>query len=135
MLRSVPTYDLSNPAARAEALGRLGELVVKPRSGHGGRGVVIGSLAGREELRRVREAIEARPEQFVAQDVVLLSEHPTVSGTELAPRHVDLRPFVVSGGDRRRVIPGGLTRVALEEGEMIVNSSRNGGAKDTWVLD
>jgi carboxylate-amine ligase len=134
-LRSVPTYDLCDPAARAEALSRLGELVVKPRSGHGGRGVVIGSLAGRDELRRVREEIEARPERFVAQDVVLLSEHPTVAGSELAPRHVDLRPFVVSGSDRRRVIPGGLTRVALEEGEMIVNSSRNGGAKDTWVLD
>jgi uncharacterized circularly permuted ATP-grasp superfamily protein len=134
-LPSVPTYDLSDEHDRAEALDRLDELVVKPRSGHGGRGVVIGSLADAETLQRVREAICARPDDFVAQDVVLLSRHPTVAGGRLAPRHIDLRPFVVSAGGRRRVIPGGLTRVALDEGEMIVNSSRNGGAKDTWVLD
>jgi len=134
-LRSVPTYDLSDERARTEAFGRLDELVVKPRSGHGGHGVVIGSLADDDALRRAREAIVARPDAYVAQDVVLLSEHPTVAGGLLSPRHVDLRPFVVAAGARRRVVPGGLTRVALGEGEMIVNSSRNGGAKDTWVLD
>ncbi|MCW2990155.1 MAG: hypothetical protein JWM73_749 [Solirubrobacterales bacterium] len=133
-LPSVRTYDLSEPGPRATALERLGEIVVKPRSGHGGRGVVLGPLAGAAELARTRAAIEADPGSFVAQEMVLLSEHPTVAGETLAPRHVDLRPFVISG-QRRHVVPGGLTRVALEEGQMIVNSSRNGGAKDTWVLD
>jgi uncharacterized circularly permuted ATP-grasp superfamily protein len=134
VLPSVRTYDLSEPAPRAAALERLPELVVKPRSGHGGRGVVLGPLASAAQLRDVRTAIAADPGSYVAQEMVLLSEHPTVSDGELAPRHVDLRPFVISGR-RRHVVPGGLTRVALEKGQMIVNSSRNGGAKDTWVLD
>ena len=134
-LPSVRTFDLHDPVVRGEALDRLGEIVVKPRSGHGGRGVVIGPQATPDELRLVREAIRETPDQFVAQELIMLSRHPTVGADGLAPRHVDLRPFVISGGGRRHVVPGGLTRVALEEGEMIVNSSRNGGAKDTWVLD
>jgi carboxylate-amine ligase len=134
-LRSVPTFDLSDERARAEVLERLDEVVIKPRVGHGGQGVVIGPLAGDAELREVRDAVLADPGGYVAQDVVLLSHHPTVTGAALAPRHVDLRPFVISSGTHRYVVPGGLTRVALDEGEMIVNSSRNGGAKDTWVLD
>jgi uncharacterized circularly permuted ATP-grasp superfamily protein len=96
---------------------------------------VIGPLAGNAGLRDVRDAVRADPGAYVAQDVVLLSHHPTVTGAALAPRHVDLRPFVISSETHRYVVPGGLTRVALDEGEMIVNSSRNGGAKDTWVLD
>jgi uncharacterized circularly permuted ATP-grasp superfamily protein len=134
LLPSVRTFDLSDPGVLADVLGRLGEVVVKPRSGHGGRGVVIGPLAGRDELALLREMVSADPQAYVAQETVLLSEHPTVDGEELARRHVDLRPFVISGR-RSHVVPGGLTRVALEEGQMIVNSSRNGGAKDTWVLD
>ncbi|MFL5845747.1 MAG: circularly permuted type 2 ATP-grasp protein [Solirubrobacteraceae bacterium] len=133
-LPSVRTYDLSDDATLAEVLERLDQIVIKPRAGHGGRGVVIGPHATPAELAAVRELVVAAPADFVAQDTVLLSEHPTVADGELAPRHVDLRPFVISGS-RRHVVPGGLTRVALEEGEMIVNSSRNGGAKDTWVLD
>lgn len=134
-LPSVRTYDLSDARTRAEALERLDEIVVKPRAGHGGRGVVIGPRATAQELRLVREAIREAPEQLVAQEMVVLSEHPTVADDALEPRHVDLRPFVLSAGESRHVVPGGLTRVAFEEGEMIVNSSRNGGAKDTWVLD
>jgi uncharacterized circularly permuted ATP-grasp superfamily protein len=134
-LPSVRTFDLHDPAVREEALDRLAEIVVKPRSGHGGRGVVIGPQATAAELRLVRDAIRETPDQFVAQELIMLSRHPTVAADGLAPRHVDLRPFVISGGGERHVVPGGLTRVALEEGEMIVNSSRNGGAKDTWVLD
>jgi uncharacterized circularly permuted ATP-grasp superfamily protein len=134
LVRSVPTFDLEDPRARAEALERLDELVVKPRDGHGGDGVVIGREAGRARLREVREEIERRPEAYVAQETVTLSTHPTVIDGRLVPRHVDVRPFVFHDGREVRALPGGLTRVALDEGEMVVNSSRGGGGKDTWVL-
>jgi carboxylate-amine ligase len=134
-LRSVPTFDLADDARREEALDRLGELVVKPRGGAGGHGVVIGPHAERADLDALRAAIEAAPDQYVAQELIPLSTHPTVVGGRLQPRHVDLRPFAFlrPGGDAR-VLPGGLTRVALREGSMVVNSSQDGGAKDTWVL-
>ena len=131
---SVPTFDLADPGRRAEALDRLDELVVKPRDGHGGHGVLIGPAAGRAELGAAREAIEAAPEEWVAQELVQLSSHPTVIDGRLAPRHIDVRPFVFFDGRDVRALPGGLTRVALREGELIVNSSRGGGGKDTWVL-
>jgi uncharacterized circularly permuted ATP-grasp superfamily protein len=133
VLPSVPTYDLSEPAARERALERLDELVVKPRSGYGGEGVLIGPLAGDDELRRARDAVIATPASFIAQETVALSRHPTVVGDALEPRHVDLRPFAFSGA-RAAVLPGGLTRVAFGAGAMVVNSSRNGGGKDTWVM-
>src|SRR4051794_37481226 len=131
---SVPTYDLCDPRARAEVLERLDELVIKPRDGHGGTGVVIGPVASGEELRRARAAVEEEPDAHVAQETVRLSTHPTVIDGRLAPRHVDVRPFVFYDGTRARALPGGLTRVALEEGQLVVNSSRGGGGKDTWVL-
>jgi uncharacterized circularly permuted ATP-grasp superfamily protein len=136
LVRSVPTYDLAVPARLEEALDRFEELVVKPRSGHGGVGVLIAPLADRAEVEAARAAVRADPAAYVAQEVVRLSTVPTVVGGRLVPRHVDLRPFVFLGADdEARVLPGGLTRVALDEGELIVNSSQNGGAKDTWVLD
>ena len=134
-LRSVASYDLSDPRALEEALDRLDELVVKPCAGYGGQGVVIGPHAEPHELAELRDKVAADPRGYVAQDVVMLSSHPTVCDGELAPRHVDLRPFVLSAPGRRTVLPGGLTRVALDEGNLVVNSSMNGGAKDTWVLD
>jgi uncharacterized circularly permuted ATP-grasp superfamily protein len=134
LVRSVPTFDLSDPAARHEAFERLDELVVKPRDGFGGSGVVIGPRASAAELRAVREEVEADPAAFVAQETVRLSSHPTVVDGRLVPRHVDVRPFVFYDGRRARALPGGLTRVALAEGELVVNSSRGGGGKDTWVL-
>jgi uncharacterized circularly permuted ATP-grasp superfamily protein len=134
LVRSVRTYDLAEPDERAAALARLPELVVKPRTGHGGYGVVICPHAGREDIDGVRRAIETSPDQWIAQETVQLSRHPTVCGGKLEPRHVDLRPFVVSAGDDVRVIPGGLTRVAFGRGALVVNSSQNGGGKDTWVL-
>jgi uncharacterized circularly permuted ATP-grasp superfamily protein len=134
LLRSVPTYDLAEPGPRANVLDRLPELVLKPRTGHGGHGVVIGPRASREELRDLEKRVRERPERYIAQETVLLSCHPTICGGRLEPRHVDLRPFIISGGEEVTVVPGGLTRVAFGRGELMVNSSQNGGAKDTWVL-
>jgi uncharacterized circularly permuted ATP-grasp superfamily protein len=134
LLASVPTHDLSQPGVLAMALERIGELVVKPRSGHGGIGVVVGPRADPQTLARVSRELTAAPDQFIVQETVHLSRQPTVCGDELEPRHVDLRPFTFAIGDRVEVFPGGLTRVALERGSLVVNSSQRGGAKDTWVL-
>jgi uncharacterized circularly permuted ATP-grasp superfamily protein len=134
LVPSVRTYDLEERGQRDDVLDRLGELVLKPRDGHGGRGVLVGPSAGGDELRTAAEAVRADPGGWVAQDTVCLSTHPTVVGDRLEPRHVDLRPFVFFDGVRTVALPGGLTRVALEAGSMIVNSSRRGGGKDTWVL-
>ena len=134
LLKSVPTYDLSQPGVLAMVLERIGELVVKPRSGHGGIGVVVGPRSDPRTLAEVSRELEMTPEQFIVQETVQLSRQPTVCGGELEPRHVDLRPFTFAVGDRVEVFPGGLTRVALERGSLVVNSSQQGGAKDTWVL-
>jgi uncharacterized circularly permuted ATP-grasp superfamily protein len=134
LIESVRTWDLSSPRAVNEALERLDELVVKPRAGHGGAGVVIGPLSDGAQLAAVRDAICASPSEFVVQDYSPLSTAPTIVDGGLAPRHVDLRPFVFFGSGEPVALPGGLTRVALDEGEMVVNSSRGGGVKDTWVV-
>jgi uncharacterized circularly permuted ATP-grasp superfamily protein len=134
LLPSVSTYDLGDAGVRAHALGRLDELVIKPRGAAGGAGVLVGPEATAEELRRAREAIEEHPHGWVAQETVALSTHPTVIGDRLAPRHVDLRPFVFFDGREARALPGALTRTAFGEGDMVVNSSREGGAKDTWIV-
>ena len=134
ILENVPTYLLSDPKLRAWVLGRLHELVIKPTSESGGKGVFIGPQASAAELEREATLIEAEPELFIAQELVHLSTAPTETGDgRLAPRHVDLRPFALFG-EEIRIVPGGLTRVALEQGSMIVNSSQGGGSKDTWVL-
>jgi uncharacterized circularly permuted ATP-grasp superfamily protein len=134
LLASVPTHDPSQPGVLEMALDRIGELVVKPRSGHGGVGVVVGPSADPQALAAVSRALAAAPERFVVQETVHLSRQPTVCGDELELRHVDLRPFTFAVGDRVEVFPGGLTRVALQRGSLVVNSSQDGGAKDTWVL-
>jgi uncharacterized circularly permuted ATP-grasp superfamily protein len=136
VLRSVPTYDLAQPGQLEEALDIFHELVLKPRAGHGGVGVLIAPRASREEVEATRKAVIADPASWIAQRMVMLSTHPTVvEDGRLAPRHIDLRPFVFLGeGATPRVLPGGLTRVARSEGALVVNSSQNGGAKDTWVL-
>jgi uncharacterized circularly permuted ATP-grasp superfamily protein len=135
ILDNVPTYLLSDEQTRKTVLARLAELVVKPTSESGGKGVFIGPQASLAELEREKRLIEDQPGQFIAQELVHLSTAPTETGDGiLAPRHVDLRPFAVFG-DEIRIVPGGLTRVALRAGSMIVNSSQGGGSKDTWVLD
>jgi uncharacterized circularly permuted ATP-grasp superfamily protein len=134
LLASVPTHDLSQPGVLEMALERIGELVVKPRGGHGGIGVVVGPRSDSQELADVSRKLAAAPEQFIVQETVQLSRQPTVCGDELEPRHVDLRPFTFAIGERVEVFPGGLTRVALERDSLVVNSSQRGGAKDTWVL-
>ena len=135
ILQNVETYLLSDPEVREHVLGRLEELVVKPTDESGGRGVTIGAHASEREIVRMATLIEAHPERWIAQEIVDLSTVPTVGPDgELCPRHVDLRPFAVFG-ERIDIVPGGLTRVALGEGSMIVNSSRGGGSKDTWVLE
>ncbi|WP_354700885.1 hypothetical protein DSM112329_01177 [Paraconexibacter sp. AEG42_29] len=134
LLPSVRGLDLGTDAGLAEADDRLAELVVKPRGGFGGIGVTICAALDRAGLDAVREQLHAAPDAFVAQELVPLSTHPTVIDGVAQPRHVDLRPFVMLAGESARVVAGGLTRVALREGSMIVNSSQEGGAKDTWIL-
>jgi uncharacterized circularly permuted ATP-grasp superfamily protein len=134
LMPSVLTHDLSDPGRLEEVLDRLDELVFKPRTGHGGHGVVVGPHAKVADLRDLSQAIRRNTHDYVAQDTVMLSRHPTVIDGRLEPRHVDLRPFVFLTGDGAAVAPGGLTRVALDRGALVVNSSQRGGGKDTWVL-
>jgi uncharacterized circularly permuted ATP-grasp superfamily protein len=134
LIRSVPTQSLDAEGAGVEAAANLKQLVVKPRHGHGGTGVVIGSHADAAELAQARGELARHPERYIAQPIVPLSRHPTVIDGRLEPRHVDLRPFAFYG-PKVALAPGGLSRVAFDAGEMVVNSSQNGGGKDTWVID
>jgi uncharacterized circularly permuted ATP-grasp superfamily protein len=134
-IRSVPTYDLARPDHLEQALDRFGDLVVKPRAGYGGIGVMICPHAEPADVAALRERVRESPRDWVAQPMVQLSTHPTLVDGGLSPRHVDLRPFVfMHGPDHPRVLPGGLTRYAVEEGALVVNSTQNGGFKDTWIL-
>ena len=135
ILPNVDTWRLEEDGAREEVMDRLDELVVKPVDGSGGMGVLIGPAASKSELAAARKRLELDPRGWIAQPVVQLSTVPTLGQEGLEPRHVDLRPFAInSGEDDIWVLPGGLTRVALERGELVVNSSQGGGSKDTWVL-
>jgi uncharacterized circularly permuted ATP-grasp superfamily protein len=135
LLEQVETFDLGEPRTLERALDVFDELVIKDRGSYGGLGVVICPHAERADVERLREQVRAAPEEYVAQRLVALSTHPTVIDGKLSPRHVDLRPYVLmSAPDAVEVLPGGVTRVALDPGALVVNSSQNGGAKDTWVL-
>jgi uncharacterized circularly permuted ATP-grasp superfamily protein len=133
ILPNVPTYLLWDPDQRKHVLERMDELVVKPVAESGGYGMLIGPSATDAEVEAMRRRVEADPRNYIAQEVVSLSRHPTLVDDHLEGRHIDLRPFVLCG-DRVEVIPGGLTRVALRKGSLVVNSSQGGGSKDTWVL-
>ena len=135
LLENVETFRLEGDSIRHDVLASLHDFVVKPVDGSGGKDILIGPLASEEELARAREAISESPRRWIAQRPVALSTHPTLVGEDLGSRHVDLRPFAVNDGREVWVLPGGLTRVALNEGELIVNSSKGGGSKDTWVLN
>lgn len=135
ILANVPTYRCADPAERRYVLERLGTLVVKPVNESGGRGIVIGPHAAAPELEAVARRIEQDPAGWVAQPVVDLSTLPTLCDGRVAARHVDVRPFALLGPNGSWVTRGGLTRVALVEGSLIVNSSQGGGSKDTWVVD
>jgi uncharacterized circularly permuted ATP-grasp superfamily protein len=134
ILRNVTTYLLSQPDDLAYVLAHLPELVVKEAQGFGGYGMLVGPTSTKAELEAYRARILAEPHRFIAQPTLALSVVPTFAGERVALRHVDLRPYVLAGRDIQ-LVPGGLTRVALREGSLVVNSSQGGGVKDTWVVD
>jgi uncharacterized circularly permuted ATP-grasp superfamily protein len=133
ILPNVDTYRLEDPDQLAYALEHIDQLVVKPVAGSGGYGIIIGPQASDEELAVAKEAMASDPRSWTAQKIVALSTAPTKCGDRLGPRHLDLRPFAINDGQQIWVVPGGLTRVALVEGSLVVNSSQGGGSKDTWV--
>jgi uncharacterized circularly permuted ATP-grasp superfamily protein len=148
LLEQIPTYLCSEPEQLAHVLANLPTMVVKAVSESGGYGMTIGPVADERELADCRRRLLAKPRAYIAQDVISLSTHPTFvpeggpdagAGSAMTrafrPRHVDLRPFVLMGGAQVTVIPGGLSRVALPDGSLVVNSSQGGGSKDTWVVD
>jgi len=134
ILNNVPTWRCAEADDLAYVLDHLGELVVKAVHGSGGYGMLVGPHATKEELAAFRAKLQARPHDYIAQPTLALSTCPTFVESGVAPRHVDLRPFVLYGADEVRIVPGGLTRVALKDGSLVVNSSQGGGTKDTWVL-
>jgi uncharacterized circularly permuted ATP-grasp superfamily protein len=134
ILKNVPTYCCGQPEDLAYVLEHMSELVVKEARGSGGYGMLIGPQATRDELDCFAAKLRAAPDDYIAQPTLALSTCPTFVEAGIAPRHVDLRPFVLVGKEVR-IVAGGLTRVALQEGSLVVNSSQGGGTKDTWVLE
>jgi uncharacterized circularly permuted ATP-grasp superfamily protein len=135
ILKNVPTWRCAEPDALAYVLENLRELVVKEVHGSGGYGMLIGPAASRKELADFTAKLKTNPGKYIAQPTLALSTVPVLTRAGLAPRHVDLRPFVLVAPDRIDITPGGLTRVALKKGSLVVNSSQGGGTKDTWVLE
>uniref|UniRef100_UPI0035AD8299 circularly permuted type 2 ATP-grasp protein n=1 Tax=Stella sp. TaxID=2912054 RepID=UPI0035AD8299 len=135
ILKNVPTWSCAKPDERAYVLEHLAELVVKDVHGSGGYGMLVGPHASRAEREAFAAKIKAGPERYIAQPTLALSTCPTFVDQGVAPRHVDLRPFVLVGREKVSIVPGGLTRVALRDGSLVVNSSQGGGTKDTWVLE
>ncbi|WP_426123304.1 circularly permuted type 2 ATP-grasp protein [Pseudomonas sp. PSPC2-3] len=134
VLQNVPTFQCRKPDELSHVLAHLPELVVKETQGSGGYGMLVGPASTAAEIEDFRQRIKARPHAYIAQPTLSLSTCPTFVENGIAPRHIDLRPFVLSGKETR-LVPGGLTRVALREGSLIVNSSQGGGTKDTWVVE
>jgi len=134
ILNNVPTFTCAEPKDLGHVLANLHRLVVKEARGSGGYGMLVGPAATQEERNSFAAKLKARPADYIAQPTLALSTCPTFVEAGIAPRHVDLRPFVLTGKEIR-IVPGGLTRVALREGSLVVNSSQGGGTKDTWVLE
>ena len=135
ILKNVPTWRCREAEHLTYVLDNLEQLVIKEVHGSGGYGMLIGPKADKATIATFRAKLKYNPKNFVAQPTLALSTCPTCVEEGVAPRHVDLRPFVLTGRDRIRIVPGGLTRVALKKGSLVVNSSQGGGTKDTWVLD
>jgi uncharacterized circularly permuted ATP-grasp superfamily protein len=135
ILKNVPTYRMENVDEREYTLKNLNNMVVKRTNESGGYGMLIGNIATDKELKEFSEEIVKSPRQFIAQPIISLSSAPCYIDGKLQPRRIDLRPFALSGPDGIEIVPGGLTRVALKEGSIVVNSSQGGGSKDTWVVD
>ncbi|MDR3202714.1 MAG: circularly permuted type 2 ATP-grasp protein [Bifidobacteriaceae bacterium] len=135
IIPNVDTWRLEDPGALEEVLDRLTDLVVKPVDGSGGKGLVVGAFASDAQLAALRAKLLEDPRGWIAQPIVQLSTIPTLVEEGMRPRHSDLRPFAVNDGEDIWVVPGGLTRVALPSGQLVVKSSQGGGSKDTWVLD
>jgi len=134
ILNNVPTFQCRKPDDLAYTLANLEKLVVKLTHGAGGYGMLVGPASTKAEIEEFRKHLIANPDKYIAQPTLALSTCPTFVESGIAPRHIDLRPFVLSG-KTIKMVPGGLTRVALKEGSLVVNSSQGGGTKDTWVLE
>jgi uncharacterized circularly permuted ATP-grasp superfamily protein len=135
LLKNVPTWRCRESEALKYVLDNLSELVVKEVNGSGGYGMLVGPHASKEQIAQFADKLSRKPDNFIAQPTLALSTCPTSFDSGIAPRHVDLRPFVLSGTNGIRIVPGGLTRVALTEGSLVVNSSQGGGTKDTWIIE
>lgn len=135
MLQNVPTYQLANEEERGYVFANMEKMVIKETNQSGGYGMLMGNSATAEQIEKTKSAILADPRNFVAQPIIPLSTVPCLLDGKLQPRHVDLRPYALCGPNGIDIVPGGLTRVALREGSLVVNSSQGGGSKDTWVID
>ncbi len=135
VLSNVPTYRMENEDERKHVFENLGKMVVKQTNQSGGYGLVMGNRASELELKDLKEAILKNPRNFIAQPIIQLSTVPCLIDGKLEPRHIDLRPYALCGPNGVEIVPGGLTRVALRKGSLVVNSSQGGGSKDTWVVD
>jgi uncharacterized circularly permuted ATP-grasp superfamily protein len=134
LINQVQTYLCYEKKQREYVLNNISKLVVKPANESGGYGILIGPQASKKELEDYKKKIKKNPRNYIAQPLINLSTSPTIANNQLEPRHIDLRPFIISG-QTSYVTQGGLTRVALKKGTMIVNSSQGGGSKDTWIMD
>jgi len=134
LLKNVPTYRLNDPEQQEYVFANITKMVVKKTNESGGYGMLMGNSASEEEITNYKGAILKDPRQFIAQPIISLSSAPCYMQGKMQPRRVDLRPYALCGPDGIEIVPGGLTRVALREGSLVVNSSQGGGSKDTWVL-
>lgn len=135
ILKNVPTYQMENKEERELVFADMGNMVIKETNQSGGYGMIMGNKATDEELEKGKKAIIANPRNFIAQPIIQLSTVPCLIDGQLKLRHVDLRPYALFGPDGVKIVPGGLTRVALTEGSLVVNSSQGGGSKDTWIIE
>lgn len=135
ILKNVPTYQMENKEERELVFANMGNMVIKETNQSGGYGMIMGNKATEEELEKGKKAILANPRNFIAQPIIQLSTVPCLIDGQLKLRHVDLRPYALFGPDGVKIVPGGLTRVALTEGSLVVNSSQGGGSKDTWIIE